>query len=360
MAAESATSDLEQASRMNFASDNTAGMAPEILAALAAANGGYALGYGNDDWTRDVERRISELFEREVAVFLVPTGTAANALGLAHVSPPWGAVFTHAEAHIVTDECGAPEFFGGGLKLIGLPGVGCKIGAAALADALAQYAGHAPHQVVPAALSISQASEAGTIYRPAEIAALAGEFVMALAVGLNRLGRRIDDDDPFRPVDHDRRPGPPAFEQIRNAEHGGQTERPCHDRGVAFRPAEHRGEAADALRVHRRRVGRGHLLGEDDGAVGKSGIGDMRPMQQVADHPGADDADILDARREIGVAHPGKGFADLVDLDLDGALGVDMHSGDALVDASYQTRIAQHREVGVEQKADLLGRRTGQ
>ena len=60
-------------------------------------------------------------------MFLVPTGTAANALALAHVSPPWGAVFTHNEAHIVTDECGAPEFFGNGLKLIGLPGVGCKV-----------------------------------------------------------------------------------------------------------------------------------------------------------------------------------------------------------------------------------------
>jgi threonine aldolase len=158
---------------MNFASDNTAGMAPEILAALTQANDGFALGYGNDDSTRDVERRMSEVFERQVAVFLVPTGTAANALALAHVSPPWGAVFTHTEAHIITDECGAPEFFGGGLKLIGLAGVGCKLDAATLTDALAQYVGHAPHQVVPSAVSISQASEAGTIYRPDEISALA-------------------------------------------------------------------------------------------------------------------------------------------------------------------------------------------
>ena len=112
---------------MNFASDNTAGVAPEILEALVRANEGFAPGYGNDDLTRRVERRIGEIFEREIAVFLVPTGTAANALALAHVSPPWGAVFTHSEAHIVTDECGAPEFFGGGLKLIGMPGVGCKI-----------------------------------------------------------------------------------------------------------------------------------------------------------------------------------------------------------------------------------------
>lgn len=158
---------------MNFASDNTAGMAPEILASLVAANEGYALGYGNDDLTRGFERRMAEIFERDVAVFLVPTGTAANALALAHVSPPWGAVFTHAESHIVTDECGAPEFFGGGLKLVGLPGVGCKVAPETLSGTLAHYAGHAPHQVVASALSFAQATEAGTIYRPDEIAALA-------------------------------------------------------------------------------------------------------------------------------------------------------------------------------------------
>ncbi len=112
---------------MNFASDNTAGIAPEILQALVAGNDGFAMGYGNDDATRAVERRIGEIFERDAAVFLVPTGTAANALALAHVSPPWGAVFAHAEAHILTDECGAPEFFGGGLKLVGMPGIGCKV-----------------------------------------------------------------------------------------------------------------------------------------------------------------------------------------------------------------------------------------
>jgi threonine aldolase len=175
---------------MNFASDNTAGMAPEILEALIRANEGFVLGYGNDDQTRRVERRIGEIFEHDAAVFLVPTGTAANALALAHVSPPWGAVFTHGEAHIVTDECGAPEFFGGGLKLIGLPGVGCKIEPQTLAAALAPYHGHAPHQVIPSALSISQASEAGTIYRPAEIAALA-EIAHARGMKVHMDGARL-------------------------------------------------------------------------------------------------------------------------------------------------------------------------
>lgn len=158
---------------MNFASDNTAGIAPEILQALAAGNDGFAMGYGNDDVTRSVEQRIGEIFERAAAVFLVPTGTAANALALAHVSPPWGAVFAHDEAHILTDECGAPEFFGGGLKLVGLPGVGCKVASETLAETVSHYEGHTPHQVVPAAFSFAQASEAGTIYRPGEIAELA-------------------------------------------------------------------------------------------------------------------------------------------------------------------------------------------
>ena len=175
---------------MNFASDNTAGVAPEILAQLTAANQGFAAGYGSDDVTRAVERQMAELFEREVSVFLVPTGTAANALALAHVSPPWGAVFTHAESHVITDECGAPEFFGGGLKLIGLPGVGCKLDPSTLRGALAPYAGHAPHQVIPAALSFSQASEAGTIYRPDEIAALA-EIAHARGMKVHVDGARL-------------------------------------------------------------------------------------------------------------------------------------------------------------------------
>ncbi|HEX6842466.1 MAG TPA: low specificity L-threonine aldolase [Stellaceae bacterium] len=159
---------------MNFASDNTAGVAPEIMAALARCNEGFALGYGNDDWTRRVEKTFAELFKREVAVFLVPTGTGANALALAHVTPPWGAVLCHADAHIATDECGAPEFFGGGIKLVGLPGDNGKIAAATLKAALdnkAQWG--APHHVTPAAVSISQASEAGTIYRLNDIRALA-------------------------------------------------------------------------------------------------------------------------------------------------------------------------------------------
>ncbi len=158
---------------MNFASDNTAPVAPAILDAIAQANHGYARGYGNDDDTQAVERRLAEIFERDVAVFLVPTGTAANALALAQITPPWGVVFCHAESHIATDECGAPEFFGGGCKLAGLSGEDGKIAPETLTAALAGYGGHSPHQMIASTLSITQASEAGTIYRTGEIAALA-------------------------------------------------------------------------------------------------------------------------------------------------------------------------------------------
>jgi len=174
---------------MYFASDNTAGVAPEILEALGRASAGYALGYGNDEWTQRVEQRFTEIFERELAVFLVPTGTVANSLALAHLTPPWGAVLCHAESHVATDECGAPEFFGGGIKLVGLAGAGSKISAATLRAALTgQWGG--PHHVSPAALSLSQATESGTIYSVAEIRELS-EIARARGVAVHMDGARI-------------------------------------------------------------------------------------------------------------------------------------------------------------------------
>jgi threonine aldolase len=175
---------------VNFASDNTAGIAPGIMAALARANDGFALGYGNDALTRALEKRIGEVFGCDAAVFLVPTGTAANALSLAHVTPPWGGVLCHAQAHIMTDECGAPEFFGGGIKLIGLPGEGCKLSRGTVERAIARYSGHVPHQVNAAALSITQATEAGTIYRVDEIAALS-EVAHAHGLAVHMDGARF-------------------------------------------------------------------------------------------------------------------------------------------------------------------------
>src|SRR5262249_16569319 len=142
---------------MNFGSDNIAGVGPAILRAAARGNGGYAPSYGDDEVTARVERRLAEVFEHEVALFLVPTGTAANALALAQLTPPWGAVLCHTESHIATDECGAAEFYGGGVKLIGLPGEACKLAPETLASALAGRQWGGPHHVSPAALSLSQA-----------------------------------------------------------------------------------------------------------------------------------------------------------------------------------------------------------
>ena len=155
---------------MNFRSDNVAGIAPEILAAIIAANDGTASSYGADPVTERLERRVAELFEHEVAVFPVATGTAANALALASVTPAWGAIYCHEASHVQTDECGAPEFFAGGAKLLPLAGADAKLVPATLAAAMIEQG--VVHHVQPAALSISQATEAGTLYRPEEIAAL--------------------------------------------------------------------------------------------------------------------------------------------------------------------------------------------
>jgi threonine aldolase len=158
---------------MNFASDNTAAIAPDILKAISAVNDGFVLGYGNDSVTQDTQKRLSEFFGREIAMFLVPTGTAANSLALAHVTPPWTGVLCHANAHINTDECGAPEFFGHGIKLIGLQGDHGKLQLETITAAIDRYSGRSPHQVNAASISITQATEAGTIYRVDEIAAIA-------------------------------------------------------------------------------------------------------------------------------------------------------------------------------------------
>ena len=157
---------------MNFCSDNSAGIAPGILAAVAAANDGAVIGYGNDALTRSVEARIADLFETGADVFLVATGTAANALCLSVMSPPYGAIFCHPGSHVQTDECGAPEFFCGGAKMVTLPDVNGKISAADLEAVLARP-NHGVHNVKPAAVSITQSSEAGTVYSIDEVRTIA-------------------------------------------------------------------------------------------------------------------------------------------------------------------------------------------
>ncbi|WP_238431973.1 threonine aldolase family protein [Streptomyces cavernae] len=155
-----------------FISDNIAGASPEIAQAVAAAAAGYALSYGNDPFTGSVRHRLSELFERDVEVFPVSTGTAANCLGLAALTPPWGSVLCHPDSHINIDECGAPEFFTGGAKLVTVPGDDSKIDPDALREAVRRKAGDV-HSVQPSVVSISQATERGSVYTLDEIRRLA-------------------------------------------------------------------------------------------------------------------------------------------------------------------------------------------
>jgi len=157
---------------MNFTSDNSYGAAPEIIEAMARANDGALGSYGADPLAGRVEERLRAIFETDLKVFLVTTGTAANALSLASVSPPWGTVFCHREAHIAEDECGAPEFFGGGLTLRHLPGADAKIDPDALVESIAECGARGVHQTQPAALSITNLTEKGALYSPDEIAIL--------------------------------------------------------------------------------------------------------------------------------------------------------------------------------------------
>jgi threonine aldolase len=156
-----------------FGSDNLAGAHPRIVEAVMRYSGGFALSYGDDELTKRVERRIAELFEHECAVFLVATGTAANALALGTLCPPYGAIYCHPLAHINTDECGAPEFYTGGAKLVTIEGASGKITAAGLAARLEGATVHGIHSVKPSVVTLTNASELGTIYKPAELAAIA-------------------------------------------------------------------------------------------------------------------------------------------------------------------------------------------
>jgi threonine aldolase len=158
---------------MNFASDNVTGACPEVLAALIAANDGTAMPYGEDEYTQHLESQFSTLFETEVTVFPVATGSAANSLALSVLSPAFGAIYCHQDAHINVDECGAPEFYTGGAKLVALTGAQGKIHADDLETALEKGWSGVVHHVQPAVVSITQATEAGTVYQIDEIKAIA-------------------------------------------------------------------------------------------------------------------------------------------------------------------------------------------
>ncbi len=174
---------------MDFRSDNVHGVSPQIIEAIAAANHGSASSYGADDMTSRLEKRFGELFEKEVAVFPVVTGTAANALSISAITPPYGAIFCHADAHSNTDECGAPEMYTGGAKLFALPAPGGKISAKMIEETVAEFI-RGVHGSKPSTITITQASELGTVYTVDEISAL-GACAKANGLRLHMDGARF-------------------------------------------------------------------------------------------------------------------------------------------------------------------------
>lgn len=162
--------NTEPARQVQFASDNNAGICPEALAALHEANRGHVFAYGADDWTRRAEDAIRAVFDADAQVFLVYTGTAANSLGLAAICRSTDAVVCHAFAHVNVDECGAPEFFSGGAKLLTIDTPHAKLTAEAVAARAVTP--HDEHGSRPRALALTQATELGTVYTPAELRAL--------------------------------------------------------------------------------------------------------------------------------------------------------------------------------------------
>ncbi|MDQ3200183.1 MAG: low specificity L-threonine aldolase [Verrucomicrobiota bacterium] len=158
--------------RYQFASDNTTGVCPEAWAALVGANTESAVSYGDDAWTKEVCSRVCEIFETDCQTFLVFNGTAANALALAHLARSFESVICHERSHIETDECGAPEFFSGGAKLLRIGGENGKLDLAQATEVMGRH--RDVHSTKVSALSLTQATEVGTIYSPDELEATAG------------------------------------------------------------------------------------------------------------------------------------------------------------------------------------------
>ncbi len=157
---------------MNFRSDNCAGAHDLVCESMTKNAGGFAASYGASDLDRRVEEKFNELFGREVAVFFVGTGTAANSLAMTAVNRPGGVVFCHPQAHLAEDECGAPEYFTGGARLCGVDGPLGRIDIERLQRAIDGYPADFVHMGQPMAVSITQSTEIGTLYSLDQIAAI--------------------------------------------------------------------------------------------------------------------------------------------------------------------------------------------
>lgn len=179
---------------MNFSSDTAAPAHPAILEAMLAAAKGPSPSYGSDPWTASARKALSEVFETDLDIWLVSSGTAANALALATLCPPHGGVLCHNEAHIERDERGAPEFFTGGAKLSLLPGAHARIEMSALREKIAANRHAFMHETPAHVLSLSNLTESGAAYRPFEIAeraALAREAGLAVHLDGARLANAL-------------------------------------------------------------------------------------------------------------------------------------------------------------------------
>jgi len=173
---------------MRFFSDNAAPACPEVMAAIAAANR-LDTAYDGDSWSGRLDGALSALFGTEVAALWVATGTAANALALAALCPPHGSIVCHRDAHIQNDECGAPEFYTHGAKLVLAEGRGAKVTPETVAAALATIRDDV-HQAQPHVLSITNATEYGLVYRPDEVRAL-GDLCRSRGLALHMDGARF-------------------------------------------------------------------------------------------------------------------------------------------------------------------------
>lgn len=168
---------------MLFTSDNWGGVHPKVWEAMARVDGGFAPAYGNDETSQSAQRLFEDLFEHECAVAFVPTGSAANGVALSLLTRPYGAIFCHEHAHILIDECGAPEFYTGGAKIVPAAGDFGKLTPDSVRTALAPYDPPMAHRMRPMALSLTQATEWGTVYTPSEIQSIkatANAFGMAV------------------------------------------------------------------------------------------------------------------------------------------------------------------------------------
>ena len=174
---------------MNFASDNVYGVHPRILAALASANEGTAPSYGGDGYTKQAEEKLKEVFGCNLRAFLVTSGTAANGLALSAITPGYGAIICHAEAHIAVDECNSPEVFTGGAKILGLHGPGGKITPALVEKTLKGFI-RGEHDPKPRGVSLTNATELGTVYSPAEVKAFS-ELIRPRGMKLHMDGARF-------------------------------------------------------------------------------------------------------------------------------------------------------------------------